>query len=53
MKNKKYYIILLLSTQLFSQTPITKTLGEFSQKKVYDLINLTLIKSDKNKIPTW
>jgi hypothetical protein len=50
MKNKKYYIILLLSTQLFSQTPITKTLGEFSQLKVYDLINVTLIKSDQNKI---
>jgi hypothetical protein len=50
MKNKKYYIILLLSTQLFSQTPITKTLGEFSQLKIYDLINVTLIKSDQNKI---
>ncbi len=50
MMNKKYYIILLLSTQLFSQTPITKTLGEFSQLKVYDLINVSLIKSDQNKI---
>ena len=50
MKNKKYYIILLLSTQLFSQTPITKTLGEFSELKVYDLINVELIKASENKI---
>jgi hypothetical protein len=35
---------------MFSQTPITKTLGEFSKLKVYDLINVELIKASENKI---
>ena len=47
---KLYFISLLVCTQIFSQTPITKTLGEFSELKVYDLINVELIKSDQNKI---
>lgn len=47
---KLYFISLLFCTQIFSQTPITKTLGEFSELKVYDLINVDLIKSDQNKI---
>ena len=47
---KLYFILLLVCTQIFAQTPITKTLGEFSELKVYDLINVELIKSDQNKI---
>jgi len=47
---KLYFISLLVCTQIFAQTPITKTLGEFSELKVYDLINVELIKSDQNKI---
>ena len=47
---KLYFISLLVCTQIFAQTPITKTLGEFSELKVYDLINVGLIKSDQNKI---
>jgi len=47
---KLYFILLLVCTQIFAQTPITKTLGEFSELKVYDLINVDLIKSDQNKI---
>jgi hypothetical protein len=47
---KLYFISLLVCTQLFAQTPITKTLGEFSELKVYDLINVELIKSNQNKI---
>ena len=47
---KLYFILLLVCTQIFAQTPITKTLGEFSELKVYDLINVSLIKSDQNKI---
>ncbi len=47
---KLFFISLLVCTQIFAQTPITKTLGEFSELKVYDLINVELIKSDQNKI---
>ena len=47
---KLYFILLLVCTQIFAQTPITKTLGEFSELKVYDLINVELIKSNQNKI---
>ena len=47
---KLYFILLLVCAQIFAQTPITKTLGEFSELKVYDLINVDLIKSDQNKI---
>ena len=43
-------ILFTVCTQLFSQTPITKTLGEFSELKVYDLINVELIKASENKI---
>ena len=48
---KKIYIITLLaSATLFSQTELTKTLGEFSELKVYDLINVELFKGLENKI---
>jgi hypothetical protein len=43
-------ILFVVCTQLFSQTPTTKTLGEFSELKVYDLINVELIKASENKI---
>ena len=47
---KKFYLLLVICTQMFSQTEISKTLGEFSELKVYDLINVDLIKSRENKI---
>ena len=48
---KKIYIITLLaSATLFSQTELTKTLGEFSELKVYDLINVELFKGVEDKI---
>ena len=43
-------ILFIVCTQLFSQTPTRKTLGEFSELKVYDLINVELIKATENKI---
>jgi hypothetical protein len=49
MKNLNL-ILFIVCTQLFSQTPTTKTLGEFSELKVYDLINVELIKASENKI---
>lgn len=43
-------LFLFLNSLVFSQDNITKTLGEFSTLKVYDLINVELIKSDVNKV---
>ena len=43
-------ILFIVCAQLFSQAPKTKTLGEFSELKVYDLINIELIKALENKI---
>lgn len=45
-----YIVLFIVCTQLFSQTSTTKSLGEFSELKVYDLINVELIKSSENKI---
>lgn len=45
-----YLIVFFVCAQVFSQDPVTKTLGEFSELKVYDLINIELIKSEENKI---
>ena len=42
-----YFIVFFVCTQVFSQNSVTKTLGEFSELKVYDLINIELIKSDE------
>ena len=48
---KPYILFFLFSSFLVSsQTPISKTLGEFSELKVYDLINVELIQSTENKI---
>lgn len=47
---KLYLLLLVVCVQTFSQTEISKTLGEFSEIKVYDLINIDLIKSTENKI---
>lgn len=43
-------IFLLLTTVVYSQNTITRTLGDFSQLKVYDLINVELIASDQNQL---
>mgnify|MGYP000336036295 FL=1 len=47
---KLYLLLLFVCAQTFSQAEISKTLGEFSELKVYDLINVDLIKSTENKI---
>ena len=48
----KHYTLLIFFTCFLaaSQVPITKSLGEFSELKVYDLINVELIQSTENKI---
>lgn len=49
---KRFIVILaiLISTVTVAQKPIEKTVGEFTNLKVYDLIDLELIKSDDNRI---
>ena len=41
---------LALSATVFAQKPIEKTIGEFQELKVYDLINVKLVKSNENKV---
>lgn len=44
-------IILFLITLTFSaQNPLDKTIGDFNEVKVYDLIEVNLVKSDENKV---
>ena len=50
MKKALFILFLLLNSFLFSQTPITRTLWQCKEIKVYDLINVDLIKSTENKI---
>ncbi|WP_298492677.1 head GIN domain-containing protein [uncultured Algibacter sp.] len=50
MKTLIKVIVLFVSTICLSQNPIEKTIGEFSELKVYDLIEVELIKSDNDKI---
>ncbi|APY08438.1 chaperonin [Winogradskyella sp. J14-2] len=49
---KKYALLLTLVLGLVAnaQDTIEKSIGEFSTVKVYDLINLKMIKSDENKV---
>jgi hypothetical protein len=48
---KAYTLLFIFSSFLaVSQTPVSKSLGEFSELKVYDLINVELIQSTENKI---
>lgn len=42
--------IILITANLFSQRIIDKEVGEFNEIKVFDLIEVNLIKSDENRI---
>ena len=42
--------IFFISLLMYSQSPIEKTIGEFTELKVYDLIEVELIKSNENKV---
>lgn len=50
MKKIIFILVLLLGISTNAQETIEKTIGEFSTVKVYDLINLKMIKSDENKV---
>ena len=44
-------VLLLMSTiTSFAQRPVEKTIGEFTELKVYDLIEVEMIKSNENKV---
>lgn len=50
MKNFILILLIVFSSIANTQETIEKTVGEFSTVKVYDLINLKMIKSDENKV---
>ena len=50
MKNIVTIALILVSTTFFAQSPITTTVGEFKELKVYDLIDVNLVESEENKI---
>ena len=50
MKTVQTLAIFLISLSVFAQNEISKTVGEFSTLKAYDLINVELVKSDQNKV---
>lgn len=49
MKKIIFLLSIALSFSLSAQDTIEKTIGEFSTVKVYDLINVKMIKSNENK----
>jgi hypothetical protein len=50
MKNIVTIALILVSTVLFAQSPITTTVGKFKELKVYDLISVNLVNSNEDKI---
>lgn len=50
MKNLITAVTFLISAMMLGQDPISKTVGEFSELKAFDLINVKLIKSDENRV---
>ena len=50
MKTLVKFFVLFITTTCFAQNSIEKTIGEFSELKVYDLIEVELIKGDIDKI---
>lgn len=50
MKRLITLITIVISSSIFAQNAVQKTVGEFSELKVYDLIQMELVKSDENKV---
>lgn len=50
MKNALIVLTILITGAITAQKPISKTVGEFTELKVYDLINVEMIKSKENKV---
>jgi hypothetical protein len=50
MKNKLIILMLSVVTTLAAQNPLEKNVGDFTEVKVYDLIEVNLIKSEETKV---
>lgn len=50
MKRLITALAILITSVGITQNDIEKTIGEFTELKVYDLIEVTLVKSDENKL---
>lgn len=50
MKRIFLVVTVLFQTVLFAQKPIEQSIGEFTELKVYDLIEVELIKANENKV---
>lgn len=50
MKIFKTLFILLITASGFSQNPITKNVGDFTEVKVFDRMVVNLVKADENKV---
>ncbi len=50
MKSTITFLLFFVTITLFSQNPLEKIIGEFNEVKVYDLIEVNLVKSDESKV---
>lgn len=50
MKRISLIVTILFQTVLIAQKPIEQSIGEFTELKVYDLIEVELLKSNENKV---
>ena len=50
MKTLVKAVVLFFTTIVLAQNPIEKSIGEFTELKVYDLIDVELVKSKENKV---
>ncbi len=50
MKNLLVAVFFLFTTFLVAQNPKNKNVGDFTEVKVFDLIKVSLVKSDTNKV---
>lgn len=50
MKHILFIITLIFSFSINAQNPLEKQVGDFSEVKVYDLIEVNLIRSNENKV---
>ncbi|MCF6308440.1 MAG: DUF2807 domain-containing protein [Flavobacteriaceae bacterium] len=50
MKNFTLFYLLLITFSTFAQRTVTRDVGDFSELKIYDLIEVNLIQSIENKV---
>lgn len=50
MKNTILILSFFIATSLMAQNPLEKSVGDFNEVKVYDLIEVNLIKSEENRV---